>query len=1103
MTQGDLFLGAPGEGRVVGGKYRLSEKISEGGGGIVWKAADPEGRGIALKFLKWSPLKSRKVVAERFKNEFSILKSLSHPNISQIYDFGLDADSGLYFFTSELLTAGDLGEMMGASLPVIEELLLQALRALEYLRSHKLLHLDIKPQNLLLRHNGTHPMLAVIDFGLATFRPPDKPGGTANYMPPEMIVRRLEMAEAIGDYPPPDHRSDLYSLGATFYSLLTSVQPFCVMKPNGTHIDAFATLDRHLEYTPPPPSAYRREVPPYLDRIVMKLMARHPDDRYPSAIVAAQALQYSSPTEHAPESPQTLLAYLPKEGRLIGRHREQKIIEECIRGIALDTAHAAPVLCIAGGRGMGRTRLLMAAKPFAQQLEMEVSAVEDGGLSALLEEEGASNRPRLILMDDLHHHLSSGAHEDDTTIDPTAPRDATTKEALRTLIRRLRLQQRLKAAPGARLLFTFTINTDRIRLADALEELSLDETICHVIELKAFTTAEVAEYLTALLGEMPDAVVVDQLKRCTDGNPLFLTEHLEEMIAKGRLFSLAGRPDAKTLRAIGIDFSQELPSRSLARTIAEKLELLPPEARDLALVMACFGRGVSAEELREASGDKTASHELLLLVSAGLIQRDSQSGRFAFVNSLAARIIQLQAEPRRRALHHDDIARFLRRQRGARREDLDLHIAYGSNAAARLPALERLAERSIERHEPQIAAGHLEELLKALPADDLPRRADVLTRLGSAYESARLYESAQAAYKRLRLLKAPGDLRRQFRIKASEQLGLLAMHRRDLGNARRHIQEAIDLIKDEPSMLAWRLKLENHLAGIDLRDGRFEEAAERFERTADVAEKMLSPAELSTITNNELGEALLRGGKARRALLILRWDLERAAVSGTPEKVATLHLLIGDALRHGEEPRFDEALSHYQEGLKLARHHRMVELEVRLHNGLGNLCLKLGRAEAALSHYKEGLKLAQQIEGETTSVELMIGMGLAAQHMDRPDGTIEYFEAALEFSGGPKGASAGLIRRYRPTIYVSLGDAYYKKHDFERAEAYLHEALELDRQHALSPDLRYSLYGTYVEIFLARGDRDAAKAYLPTLSAIARVFPTAQPHLASILKRIE
>lgn len=1085
MGQEDLFPGMPGEDAVIGGKYRLIRKLSEGGGGIVWEAADPSARIVALKFLKWSPLKSRKVAAERFKNEFAILKSLAHPHISEIYDFGLDAASDQYYFTSELITCGDLKAVIGAPVPVLEELFLQALRALEYLRGHKLLHLDIKPQNLLLRQDGDHPILAMIDFGLAAFRAPDKPGGTANYMPPEMIVRRVGMEEEAVNYPLPDHRSDLYSLGVTFYYLLTGIQPFCVLSDDGRRIDALATLSRHMTHEPPPPSEIRPEVPTYLDRILLKMIARHPDDRFPSAIVVSQALQYSSPQAFAPESAATLLAYLPKEGRLVGRRREQATIGESIRAIAEGKPHAAPAICVAGGRGVGRSRLLASARPFAQQLEMEVSAIGIEELAGLLAKFDGPRAPaHLVVIDDLERAL-----EDGTGLD-----------ALRSLARRLRLQQKLHSSPGQRILFLFAVDTDRMDVKRVLLELNLDDAICHSVELANFTAAEVAEYLATLLGEAPDASVVEQLARCTDGNPLFITEHLEAMIAKGRLFSLAGRPDAKTLKAIGVDFAGAPPSRSMAEAIEEKLRQLSPEAGAVALLLACFNRPVSVDELR-AAGRPTSSHELLLLVSAGLVRRGSGNGRFAFVNDLAAKIIRTSVDPARRAQAHDAIARQLKRQR-AKAAELDLHLAYGSDAKLRVPALARLADGAMENHEPHLAAEHLEALLALLPAADAPARAEALAKLGMAFERARRWEDAQAAYRRIRALKGRGPLAIEFKVRAAELTGLMAMRRRNLKLARRSFTAALAALKGTPKMLADRLRIENHLAGVDLRDGRFEEAVARFERTEVVAGKMLAKAEHAAVANNELGEALLRSGDPKQALPILKRELDRATRRKDEERQAKLSYLFGDALRHDAVRRFDEALARYRDGLKLARKHRLVELEVRLHNSLGNLNFKIGRPQQALEHYGEGLKLAQQIEGETTGVELMIGMGLAAQQMGKPDATIEYFEAALEFSGGPKGASAGLIRRFRPTILVSLGDAWYQKGDYARALEYLGEARGLDRKRAFTPDIRYSLYGTQVEIHLARGETDKAREHLPTLAAIAKAFPAAAPHLEGLKKRL-
>jgi tetratricopeptide (TPR) repeat protein len=159
------------------------------------------------------------------------------------------------------------------------------------------------------------------------------------------------------------------------------------------------------------------------------------------------------------------------------------------------------------------------------------------------------------------------------------------------------------------------------------------------------------------------------------------------------------------------------------------------------------------------------------------------------------------------------------------------------------------------------------------------------------------------------------------------------------------------------------------------------------------------------------------------------------------------------------------------------------------------------KPQEAMKYYQEGLGLAQQIESETTSVETMIGMGLASQKTGVPDDTIEYLEAALDFASGPKGEAAGLIRRYLPAIYISLGDAYYQKHELERAEGYLRDALKLDRRQRLTPDIRYSIYGTFAEIHLERGEMAKARRIMPTLKAIANVFPPARGHCAKLAER--
>lgn len=1095
MGQEGLFPSHPETGYIVQGKYRLERKLSEGGGGVVWEAKGLKGKTVALKFLKWSPTKTRTEVADRFKNEFAILKTLSHPNIAQIYDFGLDVQSGLYFFTSELLTAGDFRTMVGAPVPVLEEMLLEALRALEYLRSHKLLHFDIKPHNLLLRQEGDRSSLALIDFGLATFRPPDRPGGTPNYMAPELIAMRISDGGNIS-FPLPDHRSDLYSLGVTFYHCLTGEQPFAVKDKNG-RLDVMETLKQHFRIEPPPPSTYRPEIPAYLDRLIMKLMARHPDDRYPSAIVAAQALQYASPRKREPECMQTLLAYIPKEGKIIGRKKEYALIEKSLEAVAEGLQHVCPIVCIAGGRGKGRSRLLRAIKPLAQRHEMDVSVFDEGNpptiasMEAILAAEGSANsHMKAILVDDLEHFIEHGAN------------DGNALEAVNALIKRLKIQQRIPDAPQPRLFMAFAINTDRADLSRTMMELQLDHSVCNIVELENFSREDVGEYLEALLGETPDTTVVEQLFTCTGGNPLFITEHLEQMISQGRLFSLAGRPDTSTLKAIGIDFSTAPPPTSLADSTMELVDGLPEEARHLVLYLACWHRPISIEELKGTSGIASPDRSLLALIGTGLIVRDKDDGRLAFSNALMARILREHSDRNDIAASHDAIARYLRARRIRRAQELDVHLAYGGNLRERIPALLRLAHRALDGREPFDAAAHLETLLGLLSKTDWNDRARVLELLGKAYSRAHRDREARHAYQKIGKLAAPKLLRQQLKARSFELLGLLAMRRRNLKEAHRHLNEALECIGNGANHTLERIRIQNSLASLELREGRIERALEIFERTASVAEKTLSPDELTQISNNELGDALIRAGRIEEAIDILEKDLIAAGKGEDVERMVNIRYLLGNAYRHDTIGKYEEAKRHYAEGLRISKDHRFIEQHVRILNGLGNLHLMLQKPDVAMRHYAEGLKLAQQMEGETTSVEIMIGMGFASQQQAEPEGTIEFLEAALDFSKTPKASSAGLLRRYRPTMYVFLGDAYYQKHDLPHAEAYLQKALAIDKKHQLSPAIRYSLYGTYVEMYLEKGNAEAAKKFMPTVEAIAKIFPPAQSHLKKLKERI-
>ncbi len=237
----------------------------------VWVAEDRLlGRQVAVKILHGEYAASEAFV-ERFRREAQAAANLSHANIVAVYDWGQDGDT--YFMVMELVQGRDLRDVLrseGALLPRrVAEIGADMCVAVSVAHSQGLVHRDIKPANILLTPDGA---VKVADFGIARAWDDSesltKTGaviGTATYFSPV----QAQGATA-------DARSDIYSVGVVMYELLTGAPPFSGESP-------VAVAYQHVQQAPEPPSRLNPNIPPGLEAIVLKAMAKSPDDRYQSA----------------------------------------------------------------------------------------------------------------------------------------------------------------------------------------------------------------------------------------------------------------------------------------------------------------------------------------------------------------------------------------------------------------------------------------------------------------------------------------------------------------------------------------------------------------------------------------------------------------------------------------------------------------------------------------------------------------------------------------------------------------------------------------------------------------------------------------------------
>ncbi|MEU1488243.1 protein kinase [Streptomyces sp. NPDC005752] len=276
-----------GVGGVVGdGRYRMTHRLGRGGMAEVYAAEDVRlGRTVAVKLLR-SDLAEDPVSKARFTREAQSVAGLNHHAIVAVYDSGEDVVGGatVPYIVMELVEGNTIRDLLlEAEAPPPEQALIivsGVLEALAYSHQHGIVHRDIKPANVIITHSGA---VKVMDFGIAralhgaqsTMTQTGMVMGTPQYLSPEQALGKAV-----------DHRSDLYATGCLLYELLALRPPFTGETP-------LSVVYQHVQDMPVPPSQTSGGVPPELDGLVMRSLAKDPDDRFQSAEEMRGLVQYS------------------------------------------------------------------------------------------------------------------------------------------------------------------------------------------------------------------------------------------------------------------------------------------------------------------------------------------------------------------------------------------------------------------------------------------------------------------------------------------------------------------------------------------------------------------------------------------------------------------------------------------------------------------------------------------------------------------------------------------------------------------------------------------------------------------------------------------
>jgi class 3 adenylate cyclase len=773
----------------AGGRYQVRRFLGEGGRKRVYLARDTKlDSDVAIALIKTEGLDEAGLT--RIRREAQAMGRLrDHPNIVTVFDIGEeDGPDGQAqpYIVSQYMAGGDLEELLQQAenrrLPLDQALRIavEIRQALEHAHGRGIVHRDIKPGNIWLTDDGTAKLG---DFGLAMALERSRLTmegmmmGTVAYMPPEQALGR----EA-------DARSDLYSWGCVLYEMVTGRPPFL-------GDDAVAIISQHINTAPVAPSWHNPEVPRALEALILRCLAKDPDERPESAAALPEATQAIMATA-ATVAQQAVQAEANPLDRLaggvfVGREKE---MDELRAGLEDALSGRGRLLMLVGEPGIGKTRTSEEFATYAGLRNTQVlwgrcyegegapaywpwvqvvrSYVHDRDPQALMSEMGPGaadiaqvvsevrerlpglptpptlepEQARFRLFDSITTFLRNAGNRQPVVLvlDDLHWADKPSLLLLQFLARELR---------GARLMVLSTYRDVELRrqhpLSQTLGELAREQ-LSQRILLRGLSERDVARFIELTAGRGPPEALVDAVYRETEGNPFFVNEIVRLLVADGRL----ERPEEVKSWSITIP-------QGVREVVGRRLDHLSEGCNRALTVASVIGRefGLDAlERVSDVTGDRLLE-ALEEAIGARVVNEVPRAvGRYSFSHALIWETLYEELTTTRRVRLHRQIGEVLEDLHGDNLEphlpELAYHFSEGAQAGDVDKAIDyatRAAERAMSLTAYEDAVGHYEMALQALEVKDRPdeaQRCELLLALGHALWSAGDPEKAKDTFRR-------------------------------------------------------------------------------------------------------------------------------------------------------------------------------------------------------------------------------------------------------------------------------------------------------------------------------------------------------------------
>lgn len=1045
-------------------RYQVRAILKETPSTCVYRVFDvSDQRDEAIKILRHELSEPQQLL--RFKTEFSTLASLEHESIIKVFDYGLLPNSFPYF-TMEYFAGKRISEYFdGHSWSSLYDVILQIASALHHIHHLGIIHLDLKPSNILVDENGR---AKIMDFGVAieSRQVLDRQiRGSLHYMPPEVLKQDRV-----------DSRADLYALGMTLYETVTGALP-------GYGRPAIEVIRMHLDEDVRPPSSINPRIPPELEQIIMKLLEKDPRQRFASA--AALLQEVASAAGKKVGAGELLLGSGELfAAPLIGRRAEVAQLRSLIAEAREGRGNG---VIIAGAEGMGKSRIVRDANlraqldgarvfcgrcpinrktayaPFFEIFQQMVLAVNPGAdVSAELRRLLRSTAPagsgdeappatgkyqlynRIVqAVQDMYGFLSAGTSEGESNasplilvVDDVQWADPPTTELFSFLVGEAK-QNRLLV------IGTLTIDPSLEGPSEhgtnlAAWERRAREGAFPIIRVEALNEPLVREHLQSLLGEEN---ISDELVRWTlwesAGSPLNIRRVVDYLIAHSYLYWTASGWVADMDRIEGL----RIPGGA-GSILMEKVEALPPEMRSVIEAAAVFGESSGVDGLTAVAGTSAEDAYVALrgVVSLGLLDESNDGKTITFPQIHLREAIYNAMTERRRTELHLRIAEVLETALTAGATHILGEVAYHyARANEQVKGVQYSVEAGDLAMRTIAHEGATEFYRSALELMDLAgveeaKKAEVREKLADAYYRSSDHRAAMQAYQFLLKsiqARSKDDAPNADLARVMKKIGKVLAKRGEQEAAQSYYQNAIDQFE---KLGRWDdvAELLNRIAWMYRERDDYAAARASSER----ALALLDPTEPTVVFGyvmNTLGclEFNLGNWQAARELLLEALKVADKVGSEQLSKVATTN--IGNTLwKLGD---WINALQYYKMNLALSEAEGDLWDLITAYNNVGIIEFSRGNFQVAAEFFEKSVRIDEKIGAVENEALARENLAEALEMLGRWSDALVQYNRCLSLQGFDE------TRASRSSVYIPLARLMGKKGDIAKAMSYAQKAL--------------------------------------------------------------